>query len=100
MNGRKPRGRRLAPQRKTWAKKACGCPVVIDAEQRQHLIECCAFFHAARFRDVRWGQYRRQDLQQAARDVDAVLQAHATTGSSRDDRPRSRASGKAGTKPG
>jgi hypothetical protein len=62
--------------RKTWAKEACGCPVSVSAEQRRHLIECCAFFRAERFRDAGPGQYRRQDLREAAADIDSILDAH------------------------
>ena len=71
----KKRDRPPARRRKRWAKRACGCPVRVDPEQRRHLIECCAFFRADHFREVQPGRYREQDLRDAAADIDAVLDA-------------------------
>lgn len=48
----------------------------VDAVQRQHLIEACAFFRADHFRPVKPGGYRRQDLRDAAIDVDDTLSKH------------------------
>ena len=53
---------------------ACRCPVSVDSEQRQHLIDCIAFFRAGSFRDALPGNYRKEDLREAATEVDAVLQ--------------------------
>jgi len=47
--------------------------VTVDDEQRRHLIECCAFFRAGQFRDVEPGRCRRQDIQAATADIDAVI---------------------------
>lgn len=49
--------------------------VSVDDEQRRHLIECCAFFRAQRFRESGPGQYREQDLHEAEADIDSVLGA-------------------------
>ena len=50
--------------------------VAVDEEQRKRLIECCAFFAAARFRPDKPGGYRRQDLLAARRNIDAILARH------------------------
>lgn len=47
--------------------------LAIGDNERQHLIEACAFFHAERFRRVEPGSYRAQDLKDAAAEIDAVL---------------------------
>jgi len=47
--------------------------VTVSDEQRWHLIECCAFFRAGQFRDVEPGRCRRQDVQAATADIDAVI---------------------------
>jgi len=52
----------------------CGCGVRVDAEERLHLINACAFFRADRFRAAEPGSVRGADVQKAARDVDAALQ--------------------------
>jgi hypothetical protein len=52
----------------------CGCGVRVDADERLHLINACAFFRADRFRTAEPGSVRGEDVQKAARDVDAVLQ--------------------------
>ncbi len=48
--------------------------VSVDEEQRRHLIECCAFFRAQRFREAAPGRYREQDLRAAADAIDSVIQ--------------------------
>ena len=53
--------------------RLCGCGVRVDAEERLHLINACAFFRADRFRAAEPGSIRGQDVQRAARDVDAAL---------------------------
>lgn len=52
----------------------CGCGVRVDADERLHLINACAFFRAERFREVDPGTIRGEDVQKAARDVDTALQ--------------------------
>ena len=47
--------------------------VSVDEEQRRHLIECCAFFRAQRFREAAPGHYREQDLRAAASAIDSVI---------------------------
>lgn len=47
--------------------------VAVDEEERRHLIECCAFFRADRFRETAPGAYRSQDLLAAAADIDAAI---------------------------
>ena len=47
--------------------------VLVEEEQRKHLIEDCAYFRAARFRPDGPGGYRKQDLQGAAAAIDAVI---------------------------
>jgi hypothetical protein len=51
----------------------CGCGVLVDGEERRHLIDACAFFRAEHFRMAEPGSIREQDLRKAAADVDAVL---------------------------
>jgi hypothetical protein len=47
--------------------------VDIDEEQRRHLIECCAFFRAQRYRESGPGRYRKEDLRAAQTDIDRVI---------------------------
>jgi hypothetical protein len=49
--------------------------VAVDEEQRRRLIECCAFFRAVLFREVAPGCFRKQDLQQAEADIDAIIKS-------------------------
>lgn len=53
--------------------RLCGCGVRVDAEERLHLINACAFFRAERFRAADPGSIRGEDVQKAAKDVDAAL---------------------------
>ena len=57
----------------TGEPRLCGCGVRVDAEERLHLINACAFFRADRFRAAEPGSIRGDDVQRAARDVDAAL---------------------------
>ena len=50
-----------------------GKGVSVDEEQRRHLIECCAFFRAQRFREASPGRYREEDLRAAASAIDSVI---------------------------
>lgn len=52
----------------------------IGSDERQHLIEACAFFHADHFRAAEPGSYRAQDLKDAAAEIDAVLRRRARKG--------------------
>jgi hypothetical protein len=45
----------------------------VDDEERLHLINACAFFRAERFRAAEPGTIRGEDVQKAAREVDAAL---------------------------
>jgi hypothetical protein len=47
--------------------------VRVDAGERRHLIEACAFFRADRYRAVEPGGFREADLRDAAAEIDAVL---------------------------
>ena len=70
----RPGARRLAP--KPAAESEAGRVVVVTAEQRQHLIEDVAFFHAERFRQIEPGNCRRQDLRDAEAETESVLKKH------------------------
>ena len=52
----------------------------IGNEERRHLVEACAFFHADRFRPVEPGTIRAQDLKDAATEIDGVLKPSAGKG--------------------
>ena len=47
--------------------------VVVEEDERRHLVEDCAFFRAARFRAASPGSYREQDLRAAAAAIDAAI---------------------------
>ena len=47
--------------------------VIVEDEERRHLVEDCAFFRAARFRATEPGCYREQDLKVAEAEIDAVI---------------------------
>ena len=55
----------------------CGCGVLVDGEERRHLVDACAFFRAEHFRMAEPGSIREQDVRKAAADVDAVLKGRA-----------------------
>jgi len=55
----------------------CGCGVLVDGEERRHLVDACAFFKADHFRMAEPGSIREQDVRKAAADVDAVLKRRA-----------------------
>lgn len=48
-------------------------PIVVTEEERRHLIEDVAYFHAERYRVVGAGECRDDDRRRAAAEVDAVL---------------------------
>jgi hypothetical protein len=45
----------------------------VGTEERWRLIEDCAFFRAERYREVRPGEVRGQDLAAAAAEIDAAI---------------------------
>ena len=56
--------------------KAPGKPrakVIVTEEERRRLIEDCAFFCAERFREVKPGSIREQDLRDVAAKIDAAI---------------------------
>jgi hypothetical protein len=57
----------------TGGPRHIGCGVVVDDEERRHLIDACAFFRAEHFRMAEPGSIREQDVRKAAEDVDAAL---------------------------
>jgi hypothetical protein len=66
--GRAGRGKRA-----TGGARLCGCGVRVDADERLHLINACAFFRAERFRAADPGSIRGDDVRKASRDVDSAL---------------------------
>ena len=60
-----------------------GARLAIGCEERQHLIEACAFFHAVQFRPAAPGSVRAQDLRDAAAEIDAVLKRRKGRGRKR-----------------
>jgi hypothetical protein len=47
--------------------------IAVSDEERRHLIEDIAYFHAERYRSVEPGECREEDRRRAAAEVDAVL---------------------------
>lgn len=64
---KKATGRRRRPA------AVCACGIAVDAEERKHLVEACAFFRADHFREADPEHLRAQDREDAAMDIDAVL---------------------------
>jgi hypothetical protein len=76
------RGRRKnAPEARRERRKARP-EAVVDADERRHLIEACAFFRADHFRPAEPGCYREQDVAEAAAEIDAVLKRGGRKGTS------------------
>jgi hypothetical protein len=68
------RARRSVPKAGRSARsRRPGSPVVVTEEERSHLIEDIAYFHAERYRVVGAGECRDEDRRRAAEEVDAVL---------------------------
>ena len=67
--------RRRAVRRSAGVAAAGKAPVsvAVNEEERRHLIESSAFFRAERFRSCEPGRFRRQDVQAATADIDAVI---------------------------
>lgn len=64
--------KKQAPETSRACRKR-GVRLAIGYEERQHLVEACAFFHADQFRPAAPGSVRAQDLKNAAAEIDAVL---------------------------
>jgi hypothetical protein len=50
--------------------------VAVSREERQHLIEDVAFFHAEHFRHVEPGKLREEDRAAAKDEIDSVLKRY------------------------
>jgi hypothetical protein len=61
----------------TGGPRYCGCGLLVDGEERRHLVDACAFFRAEHFRMAEPGSIREQDVRKAAADVDAILKGRA-----------------------
>jgi hypothetical protein len=47
--------------------------VTVEIEERDRLVEACAYFRAYHYREVVPGDFREQDLREAAIEIDAVI---------------------------
>lgn len=65
--------KKAASRRRKPAAVLCACGVAVDAEEREHLVQACAFFRADRFREADPAHLRAQDREDVAADIDAVL---------------------------
>ena len=65
--------RKRAGSRRRKPAAVCPCGIAVDAEEREHLVEACAFFRADHFREADPGHLRTQDRKDAAVEIDAVL---------------------------
>jgi len=63
----------------TGGPRYCGCGVLVDDEERRHLIDACAFFRAEHFRMAEPGSIREQDVRKAAADVEAALKGRRSS---------------------
>jgi hypothetical protein len=76
----KRRSRRKAARREKPAAAAgrgrsrTGQTVIVTDEEREHLIEDVAYFHAARFRPVAPGSCREEDLSEAEAEIRGVIE--------------------------
>jgi hypothetical protein len=59
--------------RKPAAVGVCARGLAVDAKEREHLVEACAFFRADHFRNTDPDHLRAQDREDAAVDIDAAL---------------------------
>ena len=62
--------------RKTGATQKREGGVAVSREERQHLIEDVAFFHAEHFRHVEPGKLREEDRAAAKDEIDSVLKRY------------------------
>ena len=67
--------RRVTPGGRSKAPGKPRAKVVVTDEERRRLIEDCAFFCAERFREVKPGDIREQDLKEVAAEIDAAIGA-------------------------
>jgi hypothetical protein len=65
--------RKKAGSRRRKPAALCPCGIAVDAEEREHLVEACAFFRADHFREADPEHLRTQDRKDAAARIDAVL---------------------------
>jgi hypothetical protein len=65
--------RKKAAGRRRKPAALCPCGIAVDAEEREHLVEACAFFNADHFREADPEHLRTQDRKDAAVEIDAVL---------------------------
>jgi hypothetical protein len=45
----------------------------VDSQARRLLAECCAFFQADRYREAAPGKLRRNDIEAAEAEIDAII---------------------------
>jgi hypothetical protein len=69
----KPARRSVPKAGRSTRSRRPGKSIVVTEEERCHLIDDIAYFHAERYRVVGAGGCRDQDRQRAATEVDAVL---------------------------
>ena len=48
-------------------------PILVDADERRHLVEDCAFFRADHFRDAEPGTIRESDRLAAAAEIESAI---------------------------
>ena len=75
MAVRKSKAVRRTPVVAAAVRAPASVAVAVDEEERRHLIECCAFFRAERFREAEPGHIREQDKEAAAAAIDAAIRA-------------------------
>jgi hypothetical protein len=68
---------RIKARTATGGPRYCECGVLVDGEERRHLVDACAFFRAEHFRMAEPGSIREQDVRKATAEVDAVLKGRA-----------------------
>jgi hypothetical protein len=69
--------KRKAPRKKNARiKPQAAAPAVVEvtAEQRRHLVEDIAYFHAEHFRAVEPGGFREEDLRAAEAEIESLLE--------------------------
>ena len=54
-------------------RRFAGAAIQVTDEEREHLVEDCAFFEASRFRATGPGEVRQEDLGKAAAEIDSVI---------------------------
>ena len=77
-----PRARKKAraPEAPKSADEAqSGSGPSVAPEERHRLAECCAFFKAEHYREAEPGHIRKQDIEAAEAEIDAVLKSSGKT---------------------